>query len=178
MVITLSNKLTDVSIFAITVQPQSVFCFPGNFQPIFVLYVSCVAFWTVCACQLHHLPIIQYVCLLTHLASINTLVHAVHCDREVPLSAFLSDHRMSPGDYKAGLCHSADWRAGVHVSNIDTHGPGTHAVGTIPMTLQLGMFPCSTQQGKQLRIIGERWWWGDGQRWVGGHLFARLQGIS
>jgi len=47
----------------------------------------------------------------------------------------------------AGLYHSVSRQTGpaeVCLSNIDTHGLGTHAVGTIPMTLQLGMLHCCT----------------------------------
>lgn len=45
-------------------------------------------------------------------------------------------------DYKAGLQYVMC--PCVHVSKIDTHEPGAHAVGTIHMTLQLGMLPCCT----------------------------------
>lgn len=65
---------------------------------------------------------------------------------KVPLCALLSvfaEHQRSPGDYTAVLCHSASLqRAKVCVSNIEPRGLGSHAVGTIPMTRQLGMLSC------------------------------------
>lgn len=98
------------------------------------------------ACQKRCLS--SYVCLLALLLLINIIVHRGRRDREVPSVPRCPSPSTVGGPLETTrleyVIQLADKQAEACMSNIDPHGLGTHAVGTIPMTLRFGMLPCCT----------------------------------